>query len=134
MTYIDEMNIPVVVGNHQWQEFTGTLPKPVQVGGGVNGYPRVFFELSIQGGDEDTVLYIDEFGPISDQFIQHVARTSIYRAGDINKNSLIYWDDIEAEADYWLAPYNFVDYAKTTKNWMMPTFNNISGDPCDPNW
>lgn len=137
LTYYNKLEIPIVVGNHQWQEFKGTLPKPIQVGGSgdyPDRMPRVWFELSIQGGDEDTVLYIDEFAPISDQFIQHVAMTSIYRDGDINQNSIIYYDDIKAEHDSWLNPYDLFDYADTTGNWMMPLYNNISGDPCDSNW
>jgi hypothetical protein len=137
MTYYGQLDIPIVVGNHQWQVFKGTLPKPVQVGG-TGDYPdrmpRVWFELSLVGGDADSILYIDEFAPISDMFIQQVAHTSIYRAGDLNENSIIYWDDIDTLADNWLAPYNFVDFSDTATDWLKDTFNNISGDPCDPAW
>jgi hypothetical protein len=150
LTYFAELAIPIVVGDHQWQEFKGTLPKPGNKGGDYwNGYlgyydtlpqwqhepkPQVWFELSIQGGNPNTMLYIDEFAPISDQYIQDFAKTSIYRAGDANKNSLVYYDDIALEAQSWLDPYNFVDYANTTKNWLMPLFNNISGNRTDPIW
>jgi hypothetical protein len=137
MTYYDELEIPIVAGNHQWQEFKGTLPKPVQVGG-TGDYPdrmpRVWFELSIEGGNPNTVLYIDEFAPISDMFLQHVAKTSIYQQGDINQNSIVYWDDIETLADNWLSPYNFIHFNHTANDWLKNAFNNISGDPCDPAW
>jgi hypothetical protein len=151
LTYFAELQIPIVVGNYQWQVFKGTLPKPGNKygrywDGSYKGIldtvpqalhepmKRVWFELSIQGGDEDTVLYVDEFAPISDQYIQEGTNTSNYLDGDVNKNSLVYWDDVKAEADNWLSPYNFVDYSDTTGNWLMPLFNSITGDPCDPNW
>ncbi|MEN6384548.1 MAG: LamG domain-containing protein [Phycisphaerales bacterium] len=151
LTPFAELLIPIVVGNHQWQEFKGTLPKPGNKYGRywdgtymnyLDTVPqelhepmkRVWFEVSIQGGDADTVLYVDEFAPISDEYIQEDPNTSVYREGDVNKNSLVYWDDIETEADSWLDSYNFVDYADTTRNWLLPLFNNISGDRNDPNW
>jgi len=135
MTKYAELAIPIIAGNHQWQVFKGGLPKPIQVGGANGGdgsidYPRVFFELSIQGGDADTVLYIDEFAPISDMYFQHYAKTSNYLEGDINENSIIWWDDIREEANEWVTTYDFIDYAHTTRDWMQDTFTNISGDPC----
>jgi hypothetical protein len=150
LTPFAQLDIPIVVGNHQWQEFKGTFPKPANKGGyfwnGEYNYydtvpqsqhepmKRVWWELSIVGGDEDTIFYVDEFAPISDQYIQDYAKTSIYRAGDVNKNSLVYWDDVKVQADNWLAPYNFIDYADTIRNWLVPLFNNISGNRNDPNW
>jgi hypothetical protein len=133
MTYYGELSIPIVKGNHQWQTFKGALPKPVQAGGSGDypeRMPRVWFELSIQGGDADTVLYIDEFAPISDMFLQHYAKTSNYLEGDINENSIVWWDDIREEANGWVSTYDFIDYAHTTRDWMQDTFTNISGDPC----
>ncbi|OHB58079.1 MAG: hypothetical protein A2Y12_07320 [Planctomycetes bacterium GWF2_42_9] len=63
-------------------------------------------------------------------YFQHYAKTSNYLEGDINENSIIWWDDIREEANEWVTTYDFIDYAHTTRDWMQDTFTNISGDPC----
>ncbi|OHB53858.1 MAG: hypothetical protein A2Y10_00305 [Planctomycetes bacterium GWF2_41_51] len=94
MTYLDEVEIPLDFGNHIWKNFVFTLPKPA-------GYPRIWFEIALVGGDENTVLFIDGLRAVSDV-------TATYKVADIDKDSKVDFDDVNSIA------YNWLDRANVT--------------------
>ncbi|HAL44531.1 MAG: hypothetical protein A2Y12_07365 [Planctomycetes bacterium GWF2_42_9] len=96
LTLLGEVLLPLYYGNdYEWQEFKFAFPKPR------NSSLRVWTELSIVGGNANTRIYVDEFNPISDQAntSQH---TASYLAGDLNKDTIVNYDDIWDLGSAWL--------------------------------
>ncbi|MEN6306948.1 MAG: LamG domain-containing protein [Anaerohalosphaeraceae bacterium] len=95
MTLLGEVYLPLCKGDHVWQELKFAYPKPTV------GTPIVWTEISFVGGNDNTVVYLDEFNPVSDQANtdQHIAT---YRAGDFNKDTIVNNEDILTFASGWL--------------------------------
>ncbi len=95
LTLLGEVIWPLPDDDYDWQELKYAYPKPT------TGTPRVWTEISIVGGDANTVLYIDEFNPVSDQAntSQHYAT---YFPGDINQDAIVNSDDLLTQAMTWL--------------------------------
>ncbi|MGA2322751.1 MAG: LamG domain-containing protein [Sedimentisphaerales bacterium] len=116
LTLIDDLELPLSGVDYQWQEFKFLLPKAPTIGGSTGGNwykTHHWFEASIVGGDANTVLYIDEFSPISDQYATYIydlnnkiIGTTGYLDGDLNKDSFVDYKDLELLADEWVESNN----------------------------
>ena len=116
LTLIGELEMPLSGVDYQWQEFKFLLPKAPTIGGSTGGNwhkTHHWFEASIVGGDANTVLYIDEFSPISDQYATYIydvsnkiIGTTGYLNGDLNKDSFVDYGDLEMLADEWVESNN----------------------------
>lgn len=86
-------------GDYVWQEMKYALPKPTD--GDAN--TRVWFEVSISGGNANTMLYIDQFAPVSDQGnVADTPHAAAYLPGDIDKDAIVYYEDLWAMGNEWL--------------------------------
>jgi len=96
MTLLGEVYLPLCKGDYVWQELKFAYPKPTV------GTPIVWTEISFVGGNEDTVVYIDEFNPVSDQAntSDHVAT---YKAGDFDKDTIVNHEDFLLMGEEWLS-------------------------------
>ncbi|MBN2212182.1 MAG: LamG domain-containing protein [Sedimentisphaerales bacterium] len=91
LTYLGEVIVPLSGNDWEWQDFKWAVPKPTD---GLSS-TRVWFEAGIENGNPDTVLFIDELNPISDQ-------TVTYGQADYNHDSIVYRQDLSTLAGYWL--------------------------------
>jgi hypothetical protein len=105
LTKYYELRLPILGGDWAWQEFKGALPKPKILGGSYDkSDPNagvVVFAITIEGGDEDTILFVDEFSPLGNQYL-HPGSSNTFLEGDFNRNSIIYFDDFAELAEQWL--------------------------------
>ncbi|HBG27128.1 MAG: hypothetical protein A2Y10_18670 [Planctomycetes bacterium GWF2_41_51] len=92
LTYLDEVHWPLYyAGNYQWQEFKYAFPKPIDG----NAETKIWVEISILDANPNTILYIDEFNPISGEDLA-------FKAGDIDKSGIVYYEDIAELSTDWL--------------------------------
>jgi hypothetical protein len=94
LTYLGEVVCPLDAGDRVWQHYEFTLPKSAST-----ATNPLWFEMAIVGGTEDTVLYIDNFRPVSDRYVT-------FRSTDLSENSVIDEPDIELLAENWLDSVN----------------------------
>ncbi len=102
---LGEVSFPLSGVDHQWQEFKFLLPKGPTIGGSGGGNWWTtwhWFELSIVGGDANTMLYVDEFAPISDRYAN-------YFDADFNLDTKVNYDDLDILADEWLGHGEILD-------------------------
>jgi hypothetical protein len=111
LTLIGELEMPLSGVDYQWQEFKFLLPKQGNEGGSTKPklVPQHWFEASVVGGDANTMLYIDEFSPISDQYATYFYDVNNkiigwrgYLDGDLNKDSFVDYGDLELLANEWV--------------------------------
>jgi hypothetical protein len=93
-----------MVGDYVWKEYKHAFPKPA------GGTPSIWFELGIVGGNANTMVYIDEFNPVSN-FPNNHSQTggydsppfvTIYNAGDMDEDSYVDLDDVILFSGDWL--------------------------------
>lgn len=96
-----------MLGDYVWKEYKHAFPKPLES----DPAPGIWFELSIVGGNENTVVYIDEFNPVSN-FPNNSVSTSYdgppygitdYLPGDYNQDSYVNTEDLVSLAGEWLS-------------------------------
>ncbi|MEN6385132.1 MAG: LamG-like jellyroll fold domain-containing protein [Phycisphaerales bacterium] len=110
LKYFDEISIPILGGDYNWQVFKGSLRKPaVHEGSRFRHTPEtdpnagsVLFVISIEGGDADTRLLVDEFSPDYALYIDPCDPSFTYLEGDLDKDSVIHYGDVKFLADNWL--------------------------------
>ncbi len=98
LTYLDEVYWPLNGGDdYEWQDLRYAFPKPTAI-----PKPRVWVEISIAGGNPDTLVYIDEFNSVSDQAntSQH---TASYLPGDFDEDAIVNQEDLQTFAAGWLS-------------------------------
>jgi hypothetical protein len=96
LTYLGEVYWPLYYkADYVWQDLKYAFPKPT------GSSPDLWIELSIQGGNANTKVYIDEFNPISDlaNTSQHNAT---YQTGDFNKDAIVNYADLDQVIEGWL--------------------------------
>ncbi len=95
------------IGDSVWKEYKHAFPKPIT---DIHGYSGVWFELSIVGGNEDTLVYFDEFNPVSN-FPNNSVSTGYdsapfgitdYWIGDFDQDSYVNMDDFISLTGEWL--------------------------------
>ena len=98
LTLLDEVCWPLVSPDYEWQEFKHTFPKPTD---GIST-TKVWVEVGLVGGSEDTILYIDEYNPVSDQTVN-------YLTVDLDKDSVVYMNDLNLFSDEWLDSVDVIE-------------------------
>lgn len=95
LTPLGEIYLPLSNDDYVWKDLKFAFPKPTV------GAPTVWTEISFVGGYPDTVVYIDEFNPVSDQ-ANTTQHSATYKPGDFDKDSIVNSEDFWQMAEGWL--------------------------------
>jgi hypothetical protein len=90
LTLLGDVEYPLNAGDNVWQTLDLVLPKPESA----TRIP-LWFEVSIVGGTSETVLYIDEFKPVSSLY-------ATFTTTNLNEDTFVDYSDLGLLTDNWL--------------------------------